>query len=65
MSKLIDSAFEVCSLCDEYVFLDQTYEECAREHKCAHNQCPLKRFFAQSKLPESAIDKDIDGDEKR
>ena len=47
MSKLIDSPFEICSVCDEYVFLDQSYEECAREHKCGNQHCPLKRFFAE------------------
>ena len=46
MSKLIDSPFEVCPVCDEYVFLDQTQAQCAREHHCESIKCPLKRFFA-------------------
>ena len=53
MSKLIDSPFEICSVCDQYVFLDQTYEECAREHKCGHQHCPLKRYFADRTPPVS------------
>jgi len=52
MSKLIDSAFEVCPVCNEYVFLDQTHKQCAREHHCENVVCPLKRFFA----PEDACD---------
>jgi len=65
MSKLIDSPFEVCPVCDGYVFLDQTYEHCAREHHCENTQCPLKRFFAQSRPPISAASEaKIDGDEK-
>ncbi|TFH44483.1 MAG: hypothetical protein E4H01_11005 [Lysobacterales bacterium] len=46
MSKLIDSPFEICTVCDQYVFLDQTHEECAREHQCGQVHCPLKRYFA-------------------
>lgn len=45
MSKLFDSPLEVCPVCDEYVFLDQTQKECAREHRCVNVECPLQRFF--------------------
>ena len=45
MSKLIDSPFEVCPVCDGYVFLDQTQRQCAREHHCENVKCPLARFF--------------------
>jgi hypothetical protein len=45
MSKLIDSPLEVCPVCDEYVFLDLTQGQCAREHHCGHIKCPLARFF--------------------
>ncbi len=45
MSKLIDSPLEVCPVCDEYVFLDVTQRQCAREHHCENVKCPLARFF--------------------
>ncbi len=40
-----DSPFDRCPVCREYVLLDQTQEECAREHGCENIECPLKRYF--------------------
>lgn len=54
MSKLIDSPFELCPVCDEYVLLDQTQAQCAREHRCGHVHCPLKRFFVGHEVVESS-----------
>lgn len=51
MSKLIDSPFEVCPVCDEYVLLDQTQRQCAREHHCENVKCPLARFFVGREVP--------------
>ena len=66
MSKLIDSPFEICSVCDEYVFLDQSYEECAREHKCGHQHCPLRCFFAEKMVAQPAeVDAETDSAEER
>ncbi len=56
MSKLIDSPFEICPVCDEYVFLDQTYRQCAREHHCGNMNCPLQRFFVGREIQNSAGD---------
>lgn len=56
MSKLIDSPFEVCAVCDEYVFLDQTQRQCAREHHCENVKCPLARFFVGREVRNSAAD---------
>ena len=43
---MFGSPFEYCSVCKEYVLLDQTHRECAREHRCADDsKCPLRRFF--------------------
>lgn len=43
---MFGSPFELCPVCKEYVLLDQTHRECAREHRCCDvSQCPLKRFF--------------------
>jgi len=66
MSKLIDSPFEICSVCDEYVFLDQTQKQCAREHHCEHVHCPLKRYFVGHEVAESTEkDNDKDSEVKR
>lgn len=54
MSKLIDSPFEVCPVCDEYVLLDQTQRQCAQEHHCENIKCPLQRFFVGREMQESA-----------
>ena len=43
---MFDSPFEFCKRCREYVLLDQTQRECAREHRCADgSECPLRRCF--------------------
>jgi hypothetical protein len=43
---VFDSPFEFCTVCGEYVLLDQTQRQCAREHGCAPaTQCPLHRYF--------------------
>lgn len=60
MSKLFDSPFEICPLCNEYVFLDQTQKQCAREHHCEGVECPLNRFFATREEPEEAHEPEAD-----
>jgi len=43
---MFDSPFEFCGVCGEYVLLDQTQKECAREHLCSGAvACPLRRIF--------------------
>jgi len=42
---MFDSPLEVCRVCGEWVLLDQTHEECAREHRCTVERCPLERYF--------------------
>jgi len=56
MSKLFDSPFEICPVCDEYVLLDQAQRECAREHHCKRLECPLSRFFVGKEMVEEAGD---------
>ena len=41
----LDSPFERCPVCDRYVLLDQTAEECEHENRCNARFCPLQRFF--------------------
>ena len=56
ISKFIDSSFEICPMCDEYVFLDQTYRQCVHEHHCGNIKCPLERFFVGREVQNSASD---------
>lgn len=56
MSKLIDSPFEICPVCDEYVLLDQTQGQCAREHGCENVKCPLSRFFVGHEVSQPTED---------
>ena len=41
------SPFDVCHVCKQYVLLDQTKKECATEHDCRIETCPLEQFFAE------------------
>lgn len=36
---------EHCSVCKQYVRMDQTQEECAREHQCHAEACPMRGYF--------------------
>ena len=43
---MFDSPFEFCSVCRQYVLLDQTEPQCAREHACnGKAACPLAKYF--------------------
>ena len=43
---MFDSPIAQCRICGQYVVLDQTQSECAREHKCEDSvACPLQDCF--------------------
>ena len=42
---MFDSPFAFCPRCGDMVLLDQTRRECAREHGCAQEHCPLAAWF--------------------
>jgi hypothetical protein len=43
---MFDSPFEFCSVCRQYVLLDQTQVQCSHEHGCGGSvACPLARYF--------------------
>ena len=43
---MFDSPIEACPVCGQIVILDQTRDECAREHHCESKAgCPLQKFF--------------------
>ena len=48
---------EYCDICEEYIHLNQKQLDCAFEHRCESGgiECPLKRFFAKTPLPESVV----------
>ena len=54
---MLDSPFEYCAVCREYVLLDQTAKECARDHRCTQHDCPLRELFTGidfAAMPETA-----------
>jgi hypothetical protein len=47
----IDTPFERCQRCNNYVMLDQTVQECATEHRCRDiENCPLKALFEAEQI---------------
>lgn len=43
-----DSPVGRCAVVREMVLLDETQQECAREHGCDSNRaCPLQRYFTE------------------
>lgn len=57
----LDSSFQLCPVCNEYVLLDQTQRECAKEHGCEGKVCPFAgsftgREFTESQTPSPAAD---------
>ncbi len=40
-----DSPIERCTVCGQFVLLDQTQKECAMEHGCGNRECALNRYF--------------------
>jgi hypothetical protein len=53
---MFDSPFEFCPACKAYVVLDQTLQECAREHRCHDvSKCTLQKFFTGIEFAETKI----------
>lgn len=49
---MFDSPLDWCSRCKEWVALDQTVEECARQHCCTDRECPMiALLWAASQRP--------------
>lgn len=43
---MFDSPIDHCPVCGQMVLLDQTQDECAREHGCSRDTaCPLQSYF--------------------
>lgn len=43
---MFDSPIEMCPECKDWVLTDQTRKECAREHHCVVEHCPLDQCFS-------------------
>ena len=43
---MFNSPLQYCTVCKQYVELDQSVEECAGRHGCEPASCPLARLFA-------------------
>jgi len=53
---MFDSPFEYCPACRAYVLLDQTQQQCAREHACKElSKCALRRLFTGIEFRDGAI----------
>ena len=50
---MFNSPLQYCSECKQYVELDQTLAECAQQHGCKVERCPLAHLFMDAKRPES------------
>jgi hypothetical protein len=44
---MYNSPIHLCPACKQYVALDQSRQQCAREHLCTVDPCPLAHLFAQ------------------
>lgn len=42
---MFNSPLHYCKVCKQYVSLDQSVEECAREHGCNAQSCPSADLF--------------------
>jgi hypothetical protein len=42
---MFNSPLEYCPHCSEYVALDLTQRECAAQHQCEKEPCPLENYF--------------------
>lgn len=54
-AAMFESPLDWCRVCKEWVALDQTVEECARQHRCRDGECPMiALLWAQRKQDDAA-----------
>jgi len=46
-NAVYNSPMHLCPVCKQYVALDQSAKECAAEHVCTADPCPLAHLFTQ------------------
>jgi hypothetical protein len=54
---MFDSPLEWCKACKEWVALDQTVEECARQHRCSDGECPMAALLWAKQQQDEAASK--------
>ena len=50
---MFNSPLQYCSECKQYVELDQTQAECAQQHGCRIERCPIAHLFTAAQQPAS------------
>jgi hypothetical protein len=43
--QMFNSPLQYCAKCKQYVELDQSKEECAAQHDCDGQDCPMLKIF--------------------
>lgn len=61
---MFNSPLHYCTLCKQYVALDQSVEECAREHGCKIESCSYPDLFSppastQDAKPAEQLDRPV------
>lgn len=57
---MFDSPLEWCRVCKEWIALDQTVEECKRQHCCRDGECPMGALlWAQRQHEEAALKRNV------
>ncbi len=54
---MFESPLEWCRVCKEWVALDQTVEECKRQHRCRDGDCPMMALLLAHRRQEEAAAK--------
>lgn len=53
---MFDSPLEWCSRCKDWIALDQTVEECTKQHRCRDGECPMiARLLAPQRRKDEAV----------
>jgi len=46
---MFGSPTSFCPICNDWIALDQSFEECAQNHRCRGSGCPLRELFAEER----------------
>lgn len=56
-AAMFESPLEWCRVCREWIALDQTVEECARQHRCRDGECPMVTLLCAQRQQDEAASK--------
>jgi len=54
---MFDSPLDWRKVCKDWAALDQTLEECARQHRCGEGECPLVALLWVQRRQDEAASK--------